>query len=591
MCKRVALLTFLTLVLVITLAGAQSLPTIPTDPSGSARGAALLCINAAGTNWLPCNATTPLTTQGAGAGGLNPVDVQKWGGTNTSLGQKPMATSVPVSMASDQPALSITGTVGVSGTVTTTGGTTPTSATPSSQVAMSFTRSTTGQTTSSRTSVVWLDDSSALFDDNTSNKVWWTSNRGRDWTQYSTGPTGITNTTSLAANGGVVLLGGQVVGGNAAVWQSTNGGVNWTRTSLFAGVGTSCSVGIHGTTAIAMSTGGIYRSTTSGSTWGLVDGAKTCADGGDGPAIWLTTSTWLLPADGKLYRSADDGQTWTLVLTTTGAGASGPNVGATSTTNLFAAGTADANLYHSIDGGQTWSTYLTFLNVVGGGMACINSQVCIAFVSDSPPSLMRSGDGGVTWSRVGTLDFIGCNSTCIPTTVANSFGYVLSGQSGAGGNNVMEYSAALLGGTTTIVGTTGVPMSVDTSGRVTANQGTAAASPTPWPVTPIQGPTLFNSQTTGAANTAVTVTIANAASVRAHVYNVHAFCSAGTAQLTVTDGGTTIWGTLATEITTTRFEKRWEPGLTSATNSQVVVNLTTCGVANTGTLHVQADRF
>jgi len=586
--RRAFLLGPLLSMLLVTAAGAQSLPSIPTDPAG-ARGSGNLCINAAGTDWQPCSATNPLITSPAG-GGPSSVNVQQWGGANTTLGQKPMATSLPVTVASDQSAVPITGTVGISGTVATTPAGTPTSATPSSQVALSFTRATTGPTSGTPSSVVWLDDMSALMSDDTSLAVRWSNNRGRDWTAFSTPPSGWTQFGVFATNGGVVLFGGRVTAGNAAVWKSTNGGANWTRTTLFAGVGNACSVGIHGTTAVAISTGGIYRSTDSGGTWAQVDGAKTCSLGADGPATWVTTNTWLLPGTGLLYRSTDDGATWSLVLTTTGAGRNGPSVGVVSPTTIFAAGSADANLYKSIDGGATWTTALTFSAAVSGGMAAVNSQVLIAFPSDL--SLMRSGDGGVTWSRVGTMDFANCISSCIPTTVANSFGYVLSSQSGTGGSaTLITYSAALLGGTTTLVGTTGVPVAVDTSGAMSVKQGPGGASPAPWPVTPVQGATLFNSQTTGAANTAVTVTIAGAASVRAHVYNTHAFCSAGTAELTITDGGTTKWGTLPAEVTTARFEKRWEPGLTGATNSQVIVNLTTCGVGNTGTLHVQADRF
>lgn len=147
------------------------------------------------------------------------------------------------------------------------------------------------------------------------------------------------------------------------------------------------------------------------------------------------------------------------------------------------------------------------------------------------------------------------------------------------------------------------------SGGPATSQGTAAGATAPWsvyisdgtinrtlnpntlPVSPIQGATLFNSQQVSAADTPVAVTIAAAASTRAHVYNIHAFCSAGTSTLTVTDGGVTIWGTLAGEIGVTRFEKRWAPGLTGTTNSAVVATLDTCGGGNTGTLHVQADRF
>jgi hypothetical protein len=103
--------------------------------------------------------------------------------------------------------------------------------------------------------------------------------------------------------------------------------------------------------------------------------------------------------------------------------------------------------------------------------------------------------------------------------------------------------------------------------------------------------TLFNASTTSAADTAVVVTIAASANTRAHVYGFDAFCSVGTSNVTITDGGTTIWKTPAVEITTVRTAVAFPVALTGATNSAVVITLATCGGGNTGTLMTQADRF
>lgn len=108
---------------------------------------------------------------------------------------------------------------------------------------------------------------------------------------------------------------------------------------------------------------------------------------------------------------------------------------------------------------------------------------------------------------------------------------------------------------------------------------------------PVQGNILFNSQTTGAANTAVTATLTGVQGTRAHVYSLNAWCSAGTAQITITDGATTIFTTLAAEVTTTRLRIEWPTGLTGTTATTMTVTLSTCGVGNTGTLSVQGDRF
>jgi hypothetical protein len=107
----------------------------------------------------------------------------------------------------------------------------------------------------------------------------------------------------------------------------------------------------------------------------------------------------------------------------------------------------------------------------------------------------------------------------------------------------------------------------------------------------VQGDTLLNSSATGAANTAVVATLTPAAANRAHLYAVAAFCSAGSATLTILDGATPLWTAPAGTVTTTLFTATWPVGLTGTTGAAVTVTLSTCGVGNTGTLSVQADQF
>lgn len=110
---------------------------------------------------------------------------------------------------------------------------------------------------------------------------------------------------------------------------------------------------------------------------------------------------------------------------------------------------------------------------------------------------------------------------------------------------------------------------------------------------PIQGFRLQNSQTTGGAIAAVTVTLAAVTGMRHHIYSVEARCNtaANTSGITITDGGTTIWSTVATEVlAATNFFRKWDPALTGATSSAVVITLAACA-AGTGTLIVQADRY
>lgn len=108
---------------------------------------------------------------------------------------------------------------------------------------------------------------------------------------------------------------------------------------------------------------------------------------------------------------------------------------------------------------------------------------------------------------------------------------------------------------------------------------------------PVQLGTLFNSEATSAANAAVTATVTAAANQRARLYRVDARCSAGTSNVKVEDGATTIFTTTAAEVTTTRLTLQWTVGLTGTVNTAMTVTLATCGVGNTGTLTVEADRY
>ena len=126
------------------------------------------------------------------------------------------------------------------------------------------------------------------------------------------------------------------------------------------------------------------------------------------------------------------------------------------------------------------------------------------------------------------------------------------------------------------------------AGNVTCGTGLTSCGGTP-----VQSKSLFNTQTTGAATTAVTVTLAAITAGRSYIFAVEGRCNtaAATSGLTITDGGTTIWSTVGTEvIAATNFVRNWSPALTSATNSAVVITLAAC-TAGTGTLIVQANQW
>lgn len=107
---------------------------------------------------------------------------------------------------------------------------------------------------------------------------------------------------------------------------------------------------------------------------------------------------------------------------------------------------------------------------------------------------------------------------------------------------------------------------------------------------PTQAGNTKNQQVAVLAGASV-VTLTGGLHTRGHLYSLDAFCSAGTATLTITDGGTQIWSSVSGAVGTSVFTKAWNPSLTGTISANLVVTLGTCGGGNTGTLSVQADVF
>lgn len=146
---------------------------------------------------------------------------------------------------------------------------------------------------------------------------------------------------------------------------------------------------------------------------------------------------------------------------------------------------------------------------------------------------------------------------------------------------------------------TSVPCTVGTSsGNIRVMVGNAmgagdyvGTNGSTWPSSISQPPVIFNTQTTGADNTAVAITLtAGASGSRTAVHRIDARCSAGTSSVTITNSGTTIWSTTAAEVTAARFETTWPVPLSSTNAIGLVITLATCGPGNTGTLTVQGSR-
>lgn len=575
MLKRVSRLTLLCWLLLQGLPAAAQIPTIPTDSAGRA-AAPCQFLNTTTNRWQSCDDVTGLPTK---------------------------VTNQPV----------VTPATGA--------------ATPPTGIGVAFTAASTPASTGAG-STGWLEfltDYSLVFVRDIAGatpwEAWYSYDRGRTWTsRYAVArPGGLTGAydSQLLVRSGTTWLRGAKNGGGADLGKvfatSADGGRTWSLGASVGALATEVHVlGYSGSRVVAGTCNDwkLWTSDNFGGSWTerQTPGATTCIAN---EAKFLGSNTWLVGwGDQLIYRSTNNGVTWTQVYNH-GSGAGVSFAVVNSTTILAVFGTA--SVVKSTDSGATWSVVATLPGGSVRAQGILYSQGIGLVVGQDQTSstghYWRSTDTGTTWSDGGALPvYPGCGSGHCPSFPrVNSLGdVVVTHTANDSVSATIQYSPVKLQGEMTLFSASGTelgsasnPLRVNptgtttqpVSGTTTANQGTAAAGTSAWPVAPVQGATLFNSQTTGAADTAVAVTIAAAASTRAHVYNTHVFCSTGTSTLTITDGGTTIWSTTAGEIGTARFEKRWEPGLTGATNSQVVITLGTCGAANTGTLHVQADRF
>jgi hypothetical protein len=336
-----------------------------------------------------------------------------------------------------------------------------------------------------------------------------------------------------------------------------------------------------------------------------------------------TLNTWIAVASNAgatvVFRSTDDG------LTFTNTGAALANFGTSgelwiecisSTVCLIAMDTATgSNIYRSSDAGQTWALVYTttaFHNLAG--IANYGNGTVAAFtnppISGNPgnPAGLRSQDFGQTWAPIapftqtpqntsgggGQTNAAGFRSVLVSPSGGNTIAFFQASYgTGLGKSIAPYYSRAVGAGSTIIAGENGNRLAVTTRGTIGADQGIAGPSSSSWPTAPVQGTTLANSRATGAANTAVTATLAATTGIRGHVYTLEAFCSAGSATLQVQDGATVIWATNGAEVLSTaltRFVKTFNPGLTGTTGNAMTITLGTCGVGNAGTLTVQADQ-
>jgi hypothetical protein len=452
-------------------------------------------------------------------------------------------------------------------------------------------------------------------------QVWRSFNRGQTYTMVNSFAGGFANMGTMGgslvystASGRYItnFIGGGVGG---AAFGTSPDLVNWTAatgTAVVPGGATSFTGGsvqlspntagrligirVNGTAATCST----VLSINSGASYTLTGTELACAGAVPGELQYVGGTTWIwVKTNGAVIRSTDDGATW--AATTSVAAVAGPALCVPPATGsglgycLVSTGAAGAQIiFRSTNAGTTWTQvinatgqvniFLSFTDYGGGILGLITDQVATLV------SLWKSNDAGFTWSPSASVVYTGGSTPTSyfpgtglnnrsPGSPSNGAGSAVWIPTGAGAPANPLYSSTIPPGSGLIIGSGGVPWSIDLAGRGV--------------VTPQQAVTLANSQTTGAATTAVVVNLAAGTNFRWAIRTVEARCNtaAATAGLTIESPvATTIWSTVATEvIAASNFFRKWETGLTGATSAAMRITLAAC-TAGTGTLMVQADQ-
>lgn len=409
---------------------------------------------------------------------------------------------------------------------------------------------------------------------------------------------------TVASTPTYLLAGGDNVG-DAKVFHSTSPTGGFTSTTVTGIVGAERNtpdLAIQGATVMAYgNSGGTAKACRSDNAGTTFQPCVTVSAGvNSGSIVSPAVNIWIASdVAGEVWRSTNNGATWVQVLST--AGGPGSFACLSGTVCLWTNG---STVFRSTDAGATW------VNPAGapgnGALFCNYTSTVVDIITSAGANFpqtatatttpaFRSTDGGVSWVQVpvtgGLAAFI--NAPSISNCVTNTTGRAVFFAFRSADNATAAYFGPTSANTVQIVGANGIPLSVDGNGNFTGNQGLPqAVAGNAWPVSPVQGPSLFNSSTTGGAATAVTVTIAAVASQRVHLRGVEAYCSAAPAapiSVTVTDGATVRWTSTPSAVAAI-FNRSFLPSIDSTTGNALTITLPSCGGAATGTLNVHADQ-
>ena len=242
------------------------------------------------------------------------------------------------------------------------------------------------------------------------------SNGGSEWTQVLTQPiSALAISPQYGADGTLFASSGDSLN------ISHDGGMNWVTATVAADGSTVRALAISPSfasdrTLFAGTNSGLHRSDDGGISWDAVVGYAGLAV--QSLAIspgWPDHAVLLVGTDLGVYRTTDGGLTWALGegLATLSTGAVALSPGG----DLLLTGAVDHGVYGSTDGGKSWLP----LGLQGAGMNYGIPGVAIspAYASDRTffavsassvsigASIHRTTDGGATWERVYTTDYIG----------------------------------------------------------------------------------------------------------------------------------------------------------------------------------------
>ncbi len=241
----------------------------------------------------------------------------------------------------------------------------------------------------------------ATFD----NGIQHSTDGGLTWSPLPSAPTGYFVT--VAASGGLLFA-----SNDQSLLRSDDEGATWTTVSDLA----SFQLVTHGTQLLILKPSyGLIESSDDGLTWNQFDGMWTRPPIG---SVAVVGSTHLAGTYQGIFRSTDNGDTWT---------ASHAGIGQIYVSDIVSMGTTffasvpNSGVYRSTDDGQTWvlsSTGLTDL-----GVTCLHSDGTTLYVGTFNNGVYRSTNQGLSWTFSGLpgIDILNLGSTAGGAVYASSF--------------------------------------------------------------------------------------------------------------------------------------------------------------------------